>query len=154
MYDITIKTIPGMQAVTISHVGPYMQIGKAFDLLYGRLAASNLLSPGIRAVGIYYDDPAAVAENELRSRAGVVTNNPIAIEAPLEYADIADGTYAVLRHKGPYADMKAAYQWLYGVWLAQSGREVADAPVFEEYLNNPRDTAPTELMTDIYLPLR
>jgi AraC family transcriptional regulator len=26
--------------------------------------------------------------------------------------------------------------------------------VLEEYLNSPRDTAPTELLTDIYLPLR
>jgi AraC family transcriptional regulator len=154
MYDVTIKTIPGMQAVAIRHVGPYMQIGKAFDLLYGRLAARNLLSPGLRTVGIYYDDPAAVAEQELRSRAGVVMTKPIAIEPPLEYADIAAGRYAVLRHKGPYADMQAAYQWLYGVWLAQSGREVADAPVFEEYLNNPRETAPTELLTDICLPVR
>lgn len=154
MYNIAIKTIPGMQAVTMGHIGSYMQIGKAFDLLYGRLAARNLLAPEMRAVGIYYDDPASVAENELRSRAGVVIGNAIAIEAPLEYATIPDGTYAVLRHKGPYADMKAAYQWLYGVWLAQSGWEVGDAPVFEEYLNNPRDTVPTELMTDIYLPLR
>lgn len=154
MYDIAIKTIPGMQAVTMGHIGSYMQIGKAFDLLFGRLAARNLLAPDMRAVGIYYDDPAAVAENELRSRAGVVIDNAIAIEAPLEYAAIPDGTYAVLRHKGPYADMKAAYQWLYGVWLEQSGREVGDAPVFEEYLNNPRDTAPTDLLTDIYLPLR
>jgi AraC family transcriptional regulator len=78
----------------------------------------------------------------------------IAIEPPLEYADIAAGSYAVLRHKGPYADMHAAYQWLYGVWLAQSGREVADGPVFEEYLNNPRETAPSELLTDICLPVR
>jgi AraC family transcriptional regulator len=154
MYDVTIQAIPGMQALTIRHVGPYMQIGKAFDLLYGRLAACNLLSPGLRTVGIYYDDPAAVAEQELRSRAGVVLTKPMAIEPPLEYADIAAGSYAVLRHKGPYADMKAAYQWLYGVWLAQSGREVADVPVFEEYLNNPRETAPTELLTDICLPLR
>jgi AraC family transcriptional regulator len=154
MYDVTIKTIPGLQALTIRHVGPYMQIGKAFDLLYGRLAARNLLSPGLRTVGIYYDDPAAVAEQELRSRAGVVMTKPITIEPPLEYADIAAGSYAVLRHKGPYADMQAAYQWLYGVWLAQSGREVADAPVFEEYLNNPRETAPSELLTDICLPVR
>jgi AraC family transcriptional regulator len=35
----------------------------------------------------------------------------------------------------------------------RSGREPADAPVFEEYLNSPRDTAPTELLSDIYLPL-
>ena len=55
---------------------------------------------------------------------------------------------------GPYADMRAAYQWLYGTWLLQSGREIADAPILEEYLNNPRDTPPTELLTDICLPAR
>jgi AraC family transcriptional regulator len=64
------------------------------------------------------------------------------------------GDYAVLRHKGPYADMRAAYVWMFGTWLPQSGREPADAPVLEEYLNNPRDTPPTELLTDFYLPLK
>ncbi len=60
----------------------------------------------------------------------------------------------MLRHKGPYSDMKAAYDWLFGEWLVQSGREVADAPVPEDYLNNPRDVPPTELLTDICLPLK
>ena len=63
------------------------------------------------------------------------------------------GWGAVLRHRGPYATMRAAYQWLYGHWLVHSGHTVHDAPVFEEYLNNPRDTAPADLLTDIYLPL-
>jgi AraC family transcriptional regulator len=49
---------------------------------------------------------------------------------------------------------KPAYDWLYGQWLPQSGRLPADAPCVEEYLNNPRTTAPTELLSDIYLPLR
>jgi AraC family transcriptional regulator len=35
-----------------------------------------------------------------------------------------------------------------------SGREAADAPVFEEYLNNPRDTAPADLLSEINLPIR
>ena len=50
--------------------------------------------------------------------------------------------------------MKAAYAWLYGVWLPASGREPADAPGLEEYLNDPRDTAPTELLADMFLPLK
>jgi AraC family transcriptional regulator len=58
-----------------------------------------------------------------------------------------------LRHKGPYSDMRAAYEWLYGTWLVQSGREAVDAPVFEEYLNSPKETAPSELLTEICLPL-
>jgi AraC family transcriptional regulator len=50
--------------------------------------------------------------------------------------------------------MKPVYDWLFGDWLVQSGREAADAPVFEDYLNSPRDTPPTELRTDIHPPLR
>ena len=69
-------------------------------------------------------------------------------------SQLRPGRYAVLNYKGPYSDMQAVYQWLYGSWLPASGQEADDAPVFEEYLNNPRDTAPTELLTDIYLPLR
>jgi AraC family transcriptional regulator len=154
MYDIIIKTIPALRAATVRHVGPYIQIDKAFNALFGWLMARGFIVPDLRMVGIYYDDPAAVAESELRSRAGVVLMQPIAIEPPVEYADIAEGRYAVLRHKGPYSDMQAAYHWFYGEWLVQSGKEARDAPVFEEYLNNPRDTPPTELLTDIYLPLR
>lgn len=154
MYDVAIKTLPKMKAITIEHTGPYMQIGKAFDTLYGWLGARNLIRSGMRAIGVYYDDPSAVPEEQLRSRAGIVAEENFPIEAPLQYTEITGGPHAVLMHKGPYADMRAAYQWLYGVWLPQSGKEAADAPIFEEYLNNPRDTAPTELLTAIYLPLR
>ena len=49
--------------------------------------------------------------------------------------------------------MKSAYLWLFGKWLPQSCEEVREGPVFEEYLNNPRETAPTELLTEIYMPL-
>lgn len=154
MYDIEIRTLPRTRAASIAHKGSYMEIGRAFEKLFGTLAARNLLSPGLRMFGIFYDDVASVPEAELRSRAAIVAAKPLPIEPPLEQAIIAGGDYAVLRHKGPYADMKAAYEWLYSAWLPRSEREPGDAPCLEEYLNSPRDTAPTELLSDIYLPLK
>ncbi len=153
MYDVSLKTIPRTTAITIRHSGPYMQIGKTFETLFGWLATRGLLNDDLRTVGIYYDDPDAVPEAELRSRAGVITASEFSIEAPLEHTEMAGGPYAVLRHKGPYADMPAAYRWLFAEWLVKSGREPAHAPCFEEYLNDPRETPPTELLTDIFLPL-
>ncbi len=76
-----------------------------------------------------------------------------AIAAPLITFEVGGTPCAVLRHQGPYASMRAAYEWLYGHWLVHSGCEAADLPVFEEYLNNPRNTAPADLLTDIFLPL-
>jgi AraC family transcriptional regulator len=154
MQHVEIRTLPRMQAATIAHRGSYLEIGRAYETLFGTLGARNLLGPGLRMIGIYYDDPASVAEAELRSRAGIVATKPLPIEPPLEPATIVSGAYAMLRHQGPYADMRRSYEFLYGTWLPQSGREPADAPCIEEYLNTPRDTPPTELISDIYLPLR
>jgi AraC family transcriptional regulator len=43
---------------------------------------------------------------------------------------------------------------LYGTWLPTSGDEPADAPSIEEYLNDARVVPPSELRTEIWLPLR
>jgi AraC family transcriptional regulator len=154
VYDVAIKTVPPMTAVTVEHVGSYMEINRAFDRLLGWLASRQLLGAEFRLLGIFYDDVATVPAEKLRSRAAVVTGRAVAVGPPVERTEIAGGDYAVLRHKGPYADMKAAYEWLYGEWLPRSGREPADAGNLEEYLNSPRDTPPTELLADLYLPLR
>ena len=153
MHEVVIREIPAMKVVSVDHIGPYMQIGKAFDSLIGWLASRNLLSAEMRMVGIYYDDPGIVAEAELRSKAGVLLPRDVDIAAPVGVTPVRGGQYAVLRHQGPYSDMRAAYEWLYGTWLVQSGRDAADAPVFEEYLNNPKQTAPADLLTEICLPL-
>lgn len=154
MHQVEIRTLPRMPAVTVPHRGSYMEIDRGFAKLFGTLGARNLLGPGLRMIGIYYDDPASVAEADLRSRAAIVAPSPLPAEPPLEPVSIVGGEYAVLRYQGPYADMRGAYAWLYGTWLPQSGREPADAPCIEEYLNSPRDTPPADLLSDICLPLR
>ncbi len=155
MHDVAIRKLPPATLAVIPHRGSYMEIGRAFETLFGTLGARNLLRPGLCMKGLFYSDPTSVPEADLQSAAGImVPDAPFPIEAPLQRVELRGGEYAVLRHKGPYSDMKAAYDWLYGEWLVQSGREAADAPVFEDYLNNPREVPPTELLTDICLPLK
>lgn len=148
-HQVTIETHPPLRAVGLAHRGPYMGIGRAFETLYGRLAARGLLRPPFRSIGLYLDDPASVGASELRSWACVVSPR---LEAEAD-VDIAGGPHAVLRYRGPYATMHGAYRWLFGDWLVRSGRAAADAPVIEEYLNDPRTTPPNELLTEIRLPL-
>jgi AraC family transcriptional regulator len=156
MMDINLKQVESFDVLAMSHTGSYMNIGNAFEKLFGWLGVRGLIGPELRSVGIYYSDPDAVAESELQSAACVALPkmNDIELDKSIERKILAGGEYAVLRHKGPYSNMRSAYQWLYGEWLANSGREVADQPAFEDYLNNPREVAPTELLTDIYMPLK
>lgn len=152
-YAVQVRTVPSVQLAGLDHRGPYMQVGKAFETAYVRLAAQGLARPDTRWMAVYFDDPDAVPERQLSARAGLSLPDGTQPSAPLIAFELGGTPCAVLRHRGPYATMRAAYRWLYGRWLVQTGHSAADLPVFEEYLNNPRDTAPADLLTDIFLPL-
>ena len=66
---------------------------------------------------------------------------------------IPAGRYATLLFKGSYAELEKPYDWFFGQWLPSSGYEAADFPPMEEYLNDPKDTPPNELLTRIYCQL-
>ncbi|ARM88652.1 AraC family transcriptional regulator protein [Rhizobium sp. CIAT894] len=153
MFDVTIREIAPTELIGVAHTGSYMEIGKAFETLFGTLYARGLAKPDMRMIGVYLDDPDIVPAEQLRSIACVTGVSAGPVEVPFERRTIDGGDYAVLRHKGPYADMHKAYQWLYAEWLPKSGRQLKDSVMFEEYLNNPREVPPAELMTDIHMPL-
>ncbi|MET3901114.1 DNA gyrase inhibitor GyrI [Devosia sp. UYZn731] len=105
-------------------------------------------------IAVFFDDPDLVPETDLRSRACLAVTDSLAVEAPLVENIIHGGLYARLSYTGPYADMRDAYRWFLGVWLPDSGYEPDNAPLFEAYLNDPREVPQTELRTDIHLPIR
>lgn len=154
MFDVTIRTMPEQTLLAVPHSGSYMGIGKAFEALYGALFSRNIFRPDMRMIGIFLDDPDLVPQAKLRSFACVTAGTEAPAEAPLVRRTLAEGDYAVLRHQGPYANMGAAYRWLYATWLPASGRSIRDEVMFETYLNNPREVPPNELLTEICLPLQ
>lgn len=154
MRTVEIRTPPAMRLAGVEHVGPYMQVGRAFDQLNSLFAARRRYGPGQKLVAVYYDDASLTPPEKLRALAAFSVADDAAIEPPLKVETIAAGAYAVLRHLGPYAELQASYDWLFGVWLPQSGREAADRPCYEVYVNTPMDAAPKDLITDIHLPLR
>lgn len=152
-YEVEIRSVPRVRVAGLTHRGSYMGIGKAFEMSLVSLSALGQVSTNSRWLAEYQDDPFAIPQAQLRSRAGLSVAEDWQVPRPLVAFELGGGRCAVLRHRGPYANMRAAYQWLFGHWLVQSGACAGDAPVFEEYLNNPRDTAPADLMTDVFLPL-
>lgn len=159
-HDVNIQHIEPATAMGILHVGSYMEIGQTFHQLSGILSANELSPSTADTIGIYFDDPTCVPSEQLRSMACVLLPDQDASYdicqryESLNMQAIRGGEYAVLSFTGPYAALGYAYGWLYGYWLPNSGREPENSPVFERYLNNPRQVAPNELRTDIYLPLK
>jgi AraC family transcriptional regulator len=154
MPEVRFEAVPARRLATIPHEGSYLQIGRAFDTLFGTLAARGLIAKEMRSIAIFYDDPGSVAEAALRSCAAATVTADFPMTAPFIEAQMPALRAAVLRHQGPYSGLRASYDWFYGQWLPSSGEEPADLPPFEDYLNTPRDTAPPDLLTEIYMPLK
>ncbi len=154
MFPVTIKDLHPCQAAGVLHVGPYADIPRAFQQLGGILAARNLFTQAQGLFAIYHDAPGSKPDAELRAHVAVIVGAAFPLSVPgLEYFDLMGGRHAVLEHTGPYATLAGAYDWLYGVWLPQSGEEPRAAPPIELYVNDPRTTPPNDLRTDIRLPL-
>jgi AraC family transcriptional regulator len=153
-YLATIRETPVLRVAALAHHGEYMNIGSTFERLMAMAAGQGLIGPWTRSFGIYYDDPASTPRDALRSDACVTLPDGKMPSRELEVREIRGGRYAVTLHRGPYAELHFPYTWLYGTWLPTSGEEPADAPSVEEYLNDARVVPPSELRTEIWLPLR
>ncbi|MFM2390066.1 MAG: hypothetical protein RLZZ437_1621 [Pseudomonadota bacterium] len=153
MYPVDIRALPARSLVAIEHQGPYPEINRAFERLFATLAARSLIGHTGHMVGVFLHDPSITPAADLRSYAGAVVEVPFDIPAPLQSYALPAGPHAVLTYQGPYAGLPAAYDQLFGLWLPQSGRQMADRPSFEVYLNSPMDTPQDQLLTELHLPL-
>ncbi|MBI2253434.1 MAG: AraC family transcriptional regulator [Proteobacteria bacterium] len=156
MFNVTIRECQPVRLAAFRHQGHYLEIGSVFERLFAWAGPRGLMGPATRGIGIYYSDTASAPPAEWRSDACISVapgvTPPDDADGP-RLIDLAGGRHAVLRHKGPYAELHHAYAWLFGQWLPGSGEVPADRPVFEEYLNNPRELPPEEWLTEINLPL-
>lgn len=153
MFEVEIKQAPARHIGALLHKGPYTDVGPCFEKL-ASIASEAELWPKVQdMVGIHYDDPNVVDEANLRCHAGLSIPSDLTVPTELERLDLREGTYAVLHYKGPYEGIKIAYDFLFGKWLSETDHIPADAPCYELYLNNPENTHPKELLTDIYLPI-
>jgi AraC family transcriptional regulator len=153
VYEIDISDTPGFDLVGLDHLGDYNAIGTTFERVTAAAAMKNLFRPDTRMFGVYYDSPNDVPAAKLRSFAGLTAPKEYEPDGGLRLETVKPGPVACLVHKGPYAELSKAYDYLYGAWLPRSGRIPADRPPFEEYLNNPRELPPTEWLTMVCIPL-
>ena len=152
--DVKIVTLQATQVAFVRHVGPYSQVGSAWEKVCMHLGRQGLLGSGTRFIGLCYDDPEVTAPDKIRYDACVTVDDGFAGEGEVAVGTIGGGEYAVTTHVGPYDRLKDTYAALFGQWLPHSGRELRSEPSLEFYLTDPDSTPPEEMLTDIYAPLK
>ena len=151
---VEIKRMEPSRVAFLRHVGPYSQVGVTWDKLLPVLGKDGRLGGNPLFIGVCHDDPEVTAPAKLRYDACVTVDADFRPEGEIGVQTLAGGDYAVTTHQGPYNKVGDTYAALLGQWLPRSGRELAGTPCLEIYLNSPESTAPEDLLTEIYAPLR
>ena len=150
---VEVRDEPARRCACVPHAGRYLEIDRAFSTLHRALARAGVDDASLDSLGVYFDDPSLIEPRRLESLACAAGLPDDRVPEGLDRWEIPAGPHAVLLHRGPFDALDEAYRWMFGRWLPASGREPADAPVHERYLDDPRTTAPMELRVEIRLPL-
>jgi len=150
--DVSIVKREAKKAVGIRHTGPYQEVGKVWERLFGWAFPNGVMGP---AVGLCYDDPEVTPADKLRYDACIAVDRDVETGGEIVMLDLPAGTYARTVHEGPYEKLAETYA---GLAATIAGEEIegkrwslGDQPSIEVYLNNPTNAKPEELRTEVML---
>ncbi|MCF8369638.1 MAG: AraC family transcriptional regulator [Bacteroidales bacterium] len=150
------KELKDKKVIYINSKGDYS--GRGTEIAWEKVCAfaekNKLFGWKTEFIGISHDDPNVTDAERLRYDACVTVTKEVKPEGDVGVKTIKGGRYAMFLHKGPYTNFQKTYDFIYGIWLPESKKELRDAPCFEKYLNTPEKTKPENLKTEIYIPLK
>jgi AraC family transcriptional regulator len=152
MKVITRKIKPRRVAY-LRHVGPYENVKQTWMDLVARLKTDKQLRKSSVFIGVGHDNPTVTPAADLRYDACITVDEKYESKKPVELQTIVGGDYAVAKDC-PVGEIKDAFQYLYGKWLARSSRELRPAPSFMVMVDAQDAVAPTKRRVDIYMPLQ
>jgi AraC family transcriptional regulator len=104
------------------------------------------------AVGVALESPWQGDQTASRYFAGVLDENLPDSLGLDEYLWV-QGKWARFRYTGAYGLMWQMISRIYAGWVIPEGIRLKDDAIVQVYLNNPKNTPESELMTDLYFPL-
>jgi len=155
MTNIEKRSIDPIELIGIDHQGPHYEIGRTFDRLFAWASTTEgMITPETKGIAVFFDDPTQKPPEELTSLAAIPRPDGKEPGEETRGYTIPGGPHAIARHVGPYTELARTYTELFQNWLPASGEERNGAPLFEINMNDPKTTAPSDLITEIYVPLK
>lgn len=149
------RSIDPIELIGMDHQGPHHEIGRTFDRLFAwAVTTEGMITPETKGIAVFFDDPTQKPPEELTSLAAIPRPEGTTPGQGTRAYTIPGGPHIIARHIGPYSELGRTYTELFQNWLPASGEARNGEPIFEINLNDPKTTAPSGLITDIYLPLR
>ncbi len=155
MNEITEVEVGPIRVVGMRRKGAYGDVGKMLPELFERTMGAGLKMAGPPLYLCHEKDMEEVQRAMAAGDADLEVALPIEGRVParsgLKAYTIKGGRMARTVHKGPYDRVGEAYTALFE-WMSRNGKQ-AKGPFREIYLNSPMEVMPSELLTEIQVPI-
>jgi effector-binding domain-containing protein len=155
MDEITIVDVKPQLVAGITEVGPYKLIAELIPKIYEYAGSKGAQFTGPPVFLCHEITAEKAMEADKNGTANIEVAAPIASNIPetdeITCYTIPGGKMAKTMHKGPYQDCGPTYEKFYK-WIEDQGKKIS-GPVREVYLNDPREVASEEILTEIYAPI-
>lgn len=153
------QTALDLRVIYIRHTGSYRELGAVIpgilQKLYAFAMEQQLMEPGqTKILSVYHDNPGLTDEAQLRVSLCMTIRKNAKVEEQGEIGAMnISGEYAVGHFEIKPMDYGAAWQYMYGEWLPNSGYQPRDTFPFEVYVSDPSQNPGGIQLLDVYLPV-
>jgi AraC family transcriptional regulator len=152
--NITVKEMPAMDLIYCRHVGPFDQIGGAYEKLFKWAGPRGLLKfPETKTLTVYHDDPKVVDIEKLRQSACITVDDDAKPEGEFGKMHLPGGKFAVGSFKVKPHQFGEAWDAVCR-WLTDSGYQPSDGYSYEYYPEEHTDENPPTFTVDICVPVK
>jgi effector-binding domain-containing protein len=149
MSGIEFRSTPLQHTAVVTVTTPVDRIGETMGEAFGKVFAA-LGEAGVTPAGPPMCKYLAFESERVTYEAGVPVAVPFAGEGEVVAGEIGGCIAAVGMHVGPYDTLVQTYGQLQS-WLESQGRKPSTV-MWESYLDDPDETEPAKLRTEIFWP--
>jgi AraC family transcriptional regulator len=145
-----IKNIESATVLVLPMKGSYEQHDEAIEEITEYARRNNIKTTG-PIIGIYYDNPELVKEEELKWEIGFFVSSDTRVEKPYIVKELPAGMVASLICVGPYEETGSCMSKLLD--FVEKEGVIPAGPVRKIYLTNPDEEKSENYRTEIQLPV-
>jgi len=155
-FTAEVKELPEHNVAYIRHIGPYKEMGKTFQKIFGWAGPKGLIQfPKTQNMTVYYDNPEEVAEAELKSDVCLTVPEGTPVDGEVKTMKIPGGKFAVAHVEIDPSEYGEAWDKLLGEWMPEQGLEFdPERKCYEWYMNDPDQHPEKKHIVDICEPIK
>jgi AraC family transcriptional regulator len=152
--DVKIVDFPETRIAALEHHGPEHLIYQSVKKFIEWRQANGISPNKAETYSVHYSDPLITLPEDYRQDIAVSVSKAVPENTHgVINKVIPGGRCAMIRYQGSREHIPAA-DYLYSQWFPQSGEELREFPIFFHYVNVGPDLKDSEMITDLYLPIK